>query len=857
MKKLKSLCVSLLALSALGLVSCNESTSNNPATSNQPTTSVVAGDKVKGVSLDEEIIQMDAGYTKQLNAQVTPASATNKKVTWSSSDTKVATVDQTGLVTAVNAGDCVIKATTEDGGYEAECEVSVSGYHRSTSVFKNIGKIDNNSGYNQTDGKKNFTIDVSNEEYMTIKFKRNETMEWGSLNCYYDKDNIKATKFEFEAELVKGNLPNCQFEFAGPQEFKFYKRVPLQIGQRSSVSVNITDTDFPNGWGNIFLEPNNPNDSSDQHRNDTDEVELRIYKMQLIEGDKVAPEKVENVRFDKNSKKIMFNKNNAAKEYQIEVYKTVNGEDTKLDLDVRQTRFNPVEIIPDMAFSFTPKSDQNFAKEPGNYKARVRGVNTAGEGEWSDFAVFAIGGEEETGGYTSSGFSNGGAIAPNQYNTDKESFKSEKKDDGYHLTFTGSETNSWDSFLLDFDKNQPYTSLHMEFNVLKGNISKAQVEFMDWAASGPEASDGKQQTEFDVVAGANSVDVDITADLSKGIGQLALQFARQGAAIGEAEIVVTKMVLTKEAAPVSPGYVTAGFDNGGLVGTYEHNGTQDFTSELKDDGLHLNFTGSAAGQWDAYTLTFDKDAGYTSFEFEFTVAKGNCSGFQYEFMGTTWDAANWTYLESQSGWINYEGGEYKGKISLDADKLALGQGKLLLKMGVNGADAGECEIVVTKMVLSKGTPATSTGYVTEGFNNGGAIGLNEWNSTQDYTATLKDDGYHLNFTGSAAGQWDAFKLDFDKNAGYNTFEFEFTVVSGSCSSFQYEFVGTWDNNSNSMVNSQQEWVNYETTEYKGKFTLDAEKLAIGSGQLLLKMGLNGADAGECEIVVTKMVLSIA
>ena len=60
-----------------------------------------------------------------------------------------------------------------------------------------------------------------------------------------------------------------------------------------------------------------------------------------------------------------------------------------------------------------------------------------------------------------------------------------------------------------------------------------------------------------------------------------------------------------------------------------------------------------------------------------------------------------------------------------------------------------------------------------------------------------------------------------------------------------------------MVNSQQEWVNYETTEYKGKFTLDAEKLAIGSGQLLLKMGINGAAAGQCEILVTKMKLSIA
>ena len=84
----------------------------------------------------------------------------------------------------------------------------------------------------------------------------------------------------------------------------------------------------------------------------------------------------------------------------------------------------------------------------------------------------------------------------------------------------------------------------MEFNLVKGNITKAQVEFCDWAESGPEASDGKQQTEFDVVAGANSIDVDITADLSKGLGQLALQLARQGAAIGEAEIVVTKMVLS-------------------------------------------------------------------------------------------------------------------------------------------------------------------------------------------------------------------------------------------------------------------------------------------------------------------------
>ena len=396
----------------------------------------------------------------------------------------------------------------------------------------------------------------------------------------------------------------------------------------------------------------------------------------------------------------MFNKNNAAKEYQIEVYKTVNNEDVKLDLDVRQTRFNPVEIIPDMAFSFTPKSDQNFAKEPGNYKARVRGVNSAGEGEWSDFAVFAVGGETENTGYQATGFNNSGAIAPNQWNSDKE-LKAELKDDGYHLTFTGSETNSWDSYVLGFDKTQPYTSLHMEFNLVKGNITKAQVEFCDWGNTEAESNDGKQQTEFDVVAGANSVDIAITTDLSKGLGQLALQLARQGAAIGEAEIVVTKMVLSTGAPTTSAGYDTAGFDNNGAIGLNEWNAEKDnFKATLQDDGYHLNFTGfDGGGQWDAYRLTFDKNAGYNTFEFEFKVLSGNCNAFQYEFMGT-WDDASGSTVNSQSDWIVYNSTEYKGRITLDADKLAIGSGQLLLKMGVNGSAAGQCEILVTKMKLS-------------------------------------------------------------------------------------------------------------------------------------------------------------
>ena len=67
-------------------------------------------------------------------------------------------------------------------------------------------------------------------------------------------------------------------------------------------------------------------------------------------------------------------------------------------------------------------------------------------------------------------------------------------------------------------------------------------------------------------------------------------------------------------------------------------------------------------------------------------------------------------------------------------------------------------------------------------------------------------------------------------------------------------MGTWDNNLGATVGSQSKWINYDSGEYKGEIKLDADKLAAGSGQLLLKMGVNGAAAGECEILVTKMIL---
>lgn len=81
---------------------------------------------VQGISLNHDAKTFTkAGETLQLTATIYPDSATNKTVTWKSSDKTVATVDESGLVTAVGNGTADITATTEDGNYTATCQVTV------------------------------------------------------------------------------------------------------------------------------------------------------------------------------------------------------------------------------------------------------------------------------------------------------------------------------------------------------------------------------------------------------------------------------------------------------------------------------------------------------------------------------------------------------------------------------------------------------------------------------------------------------------------------------------------------------------------------------------------------------------
>lgn len=81
---------------------------------------------VDGITLSETSAELHEGETKQLTATVSPENADNKTVTWTSSNAAIATVSETGLVTAKAEGNAVITATSNDGtNISASCNVTV------------------------------------------------------------------------------------------------------------------------------------------------------------------------------------------------------------------------------------------------------------------------------------------------------------------------------------------------------------------------------------------------------------------------------------------------------------------------------------------------------------------------------------------------------------------------------------------------------------------------------------------------------------------------------------------------------------------------------------------------------------
>ncbi len=130
---------------AKGTGSCKITVKSTDDSGKYDTCTVVVKQPVTSVNLSSTNITISNGTTQKLTATVSPNNATSKCLSWKSSNTSVATVSASGLVTAKSAGTCTITAKATDGsGKTAVCTVTVtqpvtSVVMPSTSGTMNVG----------------------------------------------------------------------------------------------------------------------------------------------------------------------------------------------------------------------------------------------------------------------------------------------------------------------------------------------------------------------------------------------------------------------------------------------------------------------------------------------------------------------------------------------------------------------------------------------------------------------------------------------------------------------------------------------------------------------------------------------
>lgn len=111
---------------------------------------------VTAVAVTPNVANINLNKTLKLVASITPSFATNLKVTWSSSNTAIATVDATGLVTGLSLGTATITATTEDGAKTATSNITIENpttvitLQAEDAAFAGPKLATNNAGYNGT-----------------------------------------------------------------------------------------------------------------------------------------------------------------------------------------------------------------------------------------------------------------------------------------------------------------------------------------------------------------------------------------------------------------------------------------------------------------------------------------------------------------------------------------------------------------------------------------------------------------------------------------------------------------------------------------------------------------------------------
>jgi len=205
---------------------------------------------VTGVKLDETFLTLEVGEYQTLIATVFPENATNRTVTWTSSNLDIVIVAN-GKVCAKKMGTATISVTTEDGNYEAKCVISVereeigvviSGVRWATRSLATHGKfVKNPEDYGALfqwgrvgDGHEQRT----SQNYPTNDESEENGMVGGSEN--FDTYGQIVNTHPAYGKFIKQNVP--------PYDWRYPSSATIWNSGSTAVPVKTANDPCPNGW---------------------------------------------------------------------------------------------------------------------------------------------------------------------------------------------------------------------------------------------------------------------------------------------------------------------------------------------------------------------------------------------------------------------------------------------------------------------------------------------------------------------------------------------------------------------------------------------------------------------------------
>ena len=202
------------------------------------TNNVSGSTAVTGVSVTADTTTIGVGGTTTVTATVAPSNATNQDVTWSSSNKKVATVAQNGVVTGVAAGTAKITATTEDGSYTASVTITVD------------AKILTGISLSQTSA----TLKVGKTVQLTVSYTPSDTtssktVTWSSSNTKVAKVSSKGvvTAIGYGTATITATVGSCTATCAVTVNMNAMKCVPVANAD-GSVTISWDAVDGVTGY---------------------------------------------------------------------------------------------------------------------------------------------------------------------------------------------------------------------------------------------------------------------------------------------------------------------------------------------------------------------------------------------------------------------------------------------------------------------------------------------------------------------------------------------------------------------------------------------------------------------------------